>query len=152
MKTGSHHRHLAQTERYLRSKFHRLFVAVKDSVSKIDVSKLKFYVQILLIDVQEPSQALSTQEYLEIVKEQKTPEDIVIFLITHKFISYRNPQLLQRIVECLLSHDLEVMSQMNQYIMDYESHELSLEELRRVSCEKDLGPRAPSGLQEFENK
>ena len=78
MKTNSCHRHLTQKKRTFKLTFHHHFVAIKDSVNQIDISKLKSIVQVLLTD-HDPSQSLSTQEYLDNVKEQKTPEDIRTF-------------------------------------------------------------------------
>ena len=156
-KTGSHYKHptreLKSKERALKLKFHRLLSAVDDSVKDIDVTKLQLHVQLLLTDDnQDCSQLITIEQYIKEVKEKKTSSDILVYLKIHKFISYRNPQLLQDFVDVLLSHDLVVVSQMDQYIKDYEKFELTLEELQQISYEEDLGPGAPSGLQEFSFK
>ena len=57
-KTRFHHKRptwdLASKERSLKSKFHRLFLLVYDTVNKdIDIAKLKFHVQVLLINEKE---------------------------------------------------------------------------------------------------
>ena len=44
------------------------------------------------------------------------------------------------------------MTQMNKCIRDYEEFELTLEEVQQISHKEDLGPRGPSGLQEFSFK
>ena len=156
-KTRSHHkcptRELTFKERNLKSKFHRLFLAVYDTVNKdIDIAKLKFHVQVLLINEKDSSQSVIIEQYLKEVKEKETSSDILVFLNKYDFISYRNPHVLRIIVESLLFHNQELVTQMNQYTNDCEEFELTLEELRQISHDEDLGPRAPSGLQEFSFK
>ena len=70
---------------------------------------------------------------------------------THGFIGYQNYDLLEYIVQCLLKDDLQIVAQMDEYIMKYEDfeQELSLSQLEEISHEEDLHPRAPSGLPEF---
>ena len=127
--------------------------AVDNTVNKdIDIAELKFHVQILLINEEDSSQSVIIDQYLKEVKEKETSKDILVFLNKYHFISYRNPQVLQIIVESLLFHNQELVTQMNQYINDCEEFKLTLEELEQISHEEGLGPRAPSGLQEFSLK
>ena len=60
-----------------------------------------------------------------------------------------NYDILEDIVKCLLKDDLEIVTQMNDYIKKYEEFDLTQNELEEVSQEEDLHPRAPSGLPEF---
>ena len=156
-KTRSHHkrptRELTFKERDLKKNFHRLLSAVYDTINKdIDIAKLKFHVQMLLTDEEDSSQLVIVEQYLKEVKEKETSSDILVFLNKYHFISYRNPQVLQIIVESLLFKNQDLVTQMNQYVKDCEEFELTLEELQQISHEEDLGPRAPSGLQEFSFK
>ena len=156
-KTRSHHkrptRELTFKERDLKKNFHRLLLAVYDTINKdIDIAKLKFHVQMLLTDEEVSSQLVITEQYLKEVKEKETSSDILIVLNKYQFISYRNPQVLQTIVESLLFHNQDLVTQMNQYMNDCEEFKLTLEELEQISHEEDLGLRAPSGLQEFSFK
>ena len=155
-KTRSHHKHptreLTHKERSLKSKFHRLLSALYDTVNKdIDIAELKCHVQMLLTDQKDSSQSVNIEQYLKELEEKETSSDILIFLKKYQFISYRNPQLLKDIVNRFLSHDLgvQVVSQMDQYIMDYEEFKLTREELYKITCEEDLDARAPSGLPEL---
>ena len=156
-KTRSHHkyptRELTHKDRSLKLNFHRLLSAVYDTVNKdIDIAELKFHVQMLLIDEEVSSQSVNIEQYLKEVEEKETSSDILAFLNKYQFISYRNPQVLQIIVESLLFHDQELVTQMNQYTNDCEEFKLTLEELEQISHEEDLSPRASSGLQEFSLK
>ena len=71
---------------------------------------------------------------------------------TYQFIGYRNTEVLQYIVELLLSHNEELVIRMKEYVNDCENFDLTLEELEQISHEEDLGPEAPSGLEEFSFK
>ena len=154
--TEFHHkrptRKLTSKERSLKLKFHRLLSVVDESLKNIEITKLQFHIELLLTDEEEDRpQLITVLQYIKEVKEQKTSKDLLVYLKANKFISYRNPQLLEDIVNVLLSHDVGVVSQMNQYIKDCEEFKLTLDELHQISRE-GLGPRAPSGLQEFSFK
>lgn len=126
-----------------------LLSAVYDS-SDIDTKKLKLHIKTwLVVDQKESYSSGTIDEYCKKIESIETANDIMFFLVQNHFVSYRNPQLLEEIVEEFLLRDNNVVTRMDQYTRDLEAFELTLKELEQVSCEEDLGPRAPSGLPEF---
>ena len=132
-------------------KFYDLLSAIEISSKQKNVETFKFNVQVLLTDAQESPQLTTTIYYLNEVKQLETSSDVLLFLKMHGFIGYQNYELLEYIVGCLLKDDLQVVTQMDEYIEKYEDFEqhLSLNELEEISREEDLQPRAPSGFPKF---
>ena len=104
--------HIPSNERRLKIQFNALLSAVYDSIESIDVKKVKFQVQAWLIDNEECFQSPDLSEYRKKVKEETSSSDIILFLMGEHFFNYRNPQLLEEIVEVILPNDEGVKTKM----------------------------------------
>ena len=142
-------RELASKARNLKQTFHILLLAIRNSSKHIDFAEFNFFVQGLLTDDQECFQTVATLKYLDDIDKLTTPSDILLFLKKHGFIGYMNYDILEDIVKCLLKDDLDIVTQMDDYIKKYEEFDLTQKELEEISHEEDLHPKAPSGLPEF---
>ena len=144
-------RELASKARNLKRTFHILLLAIRNSSEHIDFAEFSFIVQGLLTDDQECFQTVATLKNLDDIDKKTTSSDILLFLKKHGFIGYMNYEILEDIVKCLLKDDLEIVTQMDDYIKKYEEfeQEMSLNQLQEISHEEDLQPGAPSGLPEF---
>ena len=142
-------RELASKARNLKHKFHILLLAIRNSSEQIKFVEFKFLVKSLLTDDQGYFQTDAAQNYLNEIDKLTTSCDILLFLKTNGFIGYMNYELLEDIVRTLLRDDLEIIAQMDEYIMNYEEFDYSLNQLEEISHKEDLHPEAPSGLPEF---
>ena len=116
----------------------------------IDIKQLKLHIKLwLVVDQVESYSSGTINKYCKKIESIDSSSEIMFFLAQNHFVSYRNPQLLEEIVEEFLLRDDNVVTRMDQYTRDLEAFKLTLKELEQVSCEEDLGPRAPSGLPEF---
>ena len=138
--------------RLLKRKFATLLITVQHQHNKsINLEELKVLVNSLLIDKQENSQRIATQQYCDDVEQLASLNDILLYLIKKKFIGYQNYLLLEDIIKCLCRDDPEIVSQMDEYIANIKEfeEEISLSKQEELSHDEDLRPRTPAGLHEI---
>lgn len=105
---------LTCTEKDLELKFNQLVMAVITSLQQTNLQRLKVYIQILLPNSDDE------ESMHEQVNKQKTSSDILVFLKRKRVIGFRNPKLLEDIIQGLLSDDEEIVTQLSQYKKKYE--------------------------------